>query len=194
MLVDSSLIVAGGKYFYFWVSILNVFWLNIPINYWCLQHLSMSLILLHAGGCRALAPLAHRKVCNNIVADLVTVASCSSTGSCALEWLLSHWGVCGPGRMWAPLRRVPAGIPPHPARLQHLAAGYSFSGYCSASWEKNGTWAVFKKTGLELLALHFSVPESWCRSDCPHFPVSLLLVFVGSYPESLVKGLFLHCS
>lgn len=30
----------------------------------------MSLILLHEGGCRALAPLTHRKDCKSIVADL----------------------------------------------------------------------------------------------------------------------------
>lgn len=103
----------------------------------------MSLILLHAGGCRALAPLTHRKDCKSMIADLA-----GDSGKLQQHYTMcfqvfdlggfSHLGVC----VWpreavsssgTPLRHVPARIPPHPARLQHLAAGYSLNGYCSGA-------------------------------------------------------------
>lgn len=119
----------------------------------------------------------------------MTVASCSSTASCAFKGLsLSPWGEGGPGRTSAPLRWVPAGIPPHPARLQHLAA----NGYCSDAG-RNVSWAVLeKKTRLELLTLHVRVIDYWwCRSDCPWLRVFFTSCVCWQLPKKVGKRVML---
>lgn len=53
--VESSLLLQMGGIFSIIIFFLS-FWIAIPINRWCQQYLSVSLILLSAGWCRTFQP------------------------------------------------------------------------------------------------------------------------------------------
>lgn len=121
----------------------------------------MSLILLHAGGCRALAPLAHRKDCKSIVADLA-----GDSGK-----LQQHSILCFDGFDFAGLSHLGVSVAQGGCQLLSDVSqlgflhtlpgcGIQLKWLLQWCWEECELSCHKKKTGLELLVLHWGVIES----------------------------------